>query len=61
MTVAVSVPDVGAGVEPTRTDAMNSLAVFRRSFYDSLLLRPDALFELCDAVLCADGPVATVG
>ncbi|OLL70219.1 hypothetical protein Ae168Ps1_6080c [Pseudonocardia sp. Ae168_Ps1] len=33
------------------------LAGFRQEFYDSLTARADALFELCDAVLCAAGPV----
>jgi hypothetical protein len=33
------------------------LTAFRRQFYDCLTARTDALFELADAVLCADGPV----
>ncbi|MEU7814191.1 hypothetical protein [Pseudonocardia sp. NPDC049154] len=33
------------------------LAGFRQEFYASLTARADALFELTDAVLCADGPV----
>jgi hypothetical protein len=33
---------------------------FRWEFYDSLTARADALFELCDAVLCADGPVRSL-
>jgi hypothetical protein len=36
------------------------LAVFRREFYASLTARSDALFELTDAVLCADGPVTSL-
>ena len=36
------------------------LAVFRREFYASLTARSDALFELTDAVLCADGPVSSL-
>jgi hypothetical protein len=36
------------------------LARFRQEFYTSLTGRADALFELTDAVLCADGPVQTV-
>src|SRR5829696_10116295 len=36
------------------------LAVFRREFYVSLTARSDALFELTDAVLCADGPVTSL-
>jgi hypothetical protein len=34
--------------------------MFRRAFYGCLPLRADALFELTDAVLCADGPVTTL-
>jgi hypothetical protein len=33
---------------------------FRREFYRSLPARADALFELTDAVLCADGPVRSL-
>jgi hypothetical protein len=33
------------------------LAGFRREFHRCLTARPDALFELVDALLCADGPV----
>ena len=33
---------------------------FRREFYASLTARADALFELTDAVLCADGPVTSL-
>jgi hypothetical protein len=36
------------------------LAAFRQEFYRCLPLRADALFELTDAVLCADGPVTTL-
>lgn len=36
------------------------LARFRLEFYDSLTARADALFELCEAVLCADGPVRSL-
>ena len=36
------------------------LAGFRREFYTSLTARADALFELTDAVLCADGPVTSL-
>jgi SAM-dependent methyltransferase len=37
--------------------AFGDLTAFRREFYDCLTARADALFELADAVLCADGPV----
>jgi hypothetical protein len=36
------------------------LARFRAEFYGSLTARADALFELTDAVLCADGPVRSL-
>ena len=36
------------------------LAAFRREFYTSLTARADALFELTDVVLCADGPVRSL-
>ncbi|AEV86661.1 hypothetical protein ACWT_5644 [Actinoplanes sp. SE50] len=36
------------------------LAAFRDEFYRCLTARSDALFELSDAVLCADGPVKTL-
>jgi hypothetical protein len=32
-------------------------ARFRGELYTSLTARSDAIFELTDAVLCADGPV----
>jgi DDE superfamily endonuclease len=36
------------------------LAGFRHEFYTSLTARADALFELTEAVLCADGPVTSL-
>lgn len=42
------------------TDDVGRLAVFRRVVYGCLHRRADALFELCDAVLCADGPVGSL-
>src|SRR3954462_15854304 len=36
------------------------LGRFRGEFYTSLTARADALFELTDAVLCADGPVTSL-
>lgn len=32
---------------------------FRDDFFDCLTVRGDTLFELTDALLCADGPVIT--
>ena len=37
--------------------ALGVLAGFRRELYRCFGKRPDALFELADAVLCADGPI----
>jgi hypothetical protein len=39
---------------------LGDLDAFRGAFYDCLSLRADALFELTDAVLCAEGPVSTL-
>ncbi len=36
------------------------LSRFRSEFYSCLVSRADALFELADAVLCADGPVRSL-
>jgi hypothetical protein len=36
------------------------LVAFRRRLYDCFTARADALFELCDAVLCSDRPVTSV-
>jgi hypothetical protein len=33
---------------------------FRRELYRCFTAGPDVLFELADAVLCADGPVRTL-
>jgi hypothetical protein len=48
-----------AGVEsPASGDqARGVLATFRGELYRCLTARADALFELADAALCADGPV----
>jgi hypothetical protein len=40
--------------------AVGELSRFRREFYASLPSRADALFEVTDAVLCADGPVTSL-
>jgi hypothetical protein len=39
---------------------LDYLVSFRRSFHDCFTTRADALFELTDAVLCANGPVTTL-
>lgn len=48
-----------SSVIPARpaADPFGVLARFRRDFYASLYTREDALFELTDALLCAEGPV----
>ncbi|MEY9950560.1 NF041680 family putative transposase [Kitasatospora sp. GAS1066B] len=43
-----------------RRDAFAELSRFRGEFYSCLTRRADALFELADAVLCADGPVRSL-
>lgn len=40
--------------------ALGALSGFRREFHRCLTRRADGLFELTDAVLCADGPVRTL-
>jgi hypothetical protein len=45
----------GSGVQ-----ARDRLASFRGELYRCLTSRADELFELCDAVLCAEGPVRTL-
>jgi DDE superfamily endonuclease len=39
---------------------LGTLSAFREAFYGCLHRRADALFELCEAVLCADGPVCSL-
>jgi DDE superfamily endonuclease len=50
-----SLQDDGPGVE-----ALGVLSRFRAGLYQCLTARRDELFELADAVLCADGPVKTL-
>ena len=49
--------DAGAGSGAGTDRARGALAAFRGELYRCLTARADALFELADAVLCADGPV----
>jgi hypothetical protein len=51
---------VGSVHDQARVAALRELTRFRREFYAALTARADALFELTDAVLCADGPVTTL-
>jgi hypothetical protein len=46
--------------DPCQVDAWRDLTRLRQEFYDSMTARADALFELADAVLCADGPVRSL-
>lgn len=41
-------------------DALSVVTEFRAELYACLTARSDALFELCDALLCTDGPVRTL-
>ncbi|MFF1612320.1 transposase [Amycolatopsis sp. NPDC058278] len=50
----ISVPDAGD------RRANGELSRFRQQVYECLNRRADALFELAEAVLCADGPVRSV-
>jgi len=56
----VSVAQAWIRVEDDTPARRGDLARFRQEFYTSLTLRADALFELTDAVLCADGPVRSL-
>ncbi|MGC4749749.1 NF041680 family putative transposase [Micromonospora sp. DT201] len=46
--------------DATRESAVGDLATFRTELHRCLSARADALFELADAVLCADGPVRSL-
>lgn len=50
----ISVHDAGLAGE------LGTLSAFRQAFYDCLRRRADTLFELCDSVLCAEGPVCSL-
>jgi hypothetical protein len=60
--VAFSMAWQESGVEPQPEDdrARERLAAFRGELYRCFTARVDELFELADAVLCADGPVRTL-
>ena len=60
MAAVVSVTDGrGGGVRDT-VGWRGELGRFRQEFHRSCTARADALFELTDAVLCADGPVRSL-
>ena len=46
--------------DAAQAGALGELSRFRQAFYRCLNARADALFELAEAVLCADGPVRTL-
>ncbi|CUU59755.1 DDE superfamily endonuclease [Parafrankia irregularis] len=46
--------------DAARQEPFAELSRFRYEFYSCLTRRADALFELADAVLCADGPVRSL-
>ncbi len=61
--VAFSIAWLESDVEPRlagEVQARARLAAFRRELYQCFTARADELFELADAVLCADGPVKTL-
>jgi hypothetical protein len=45
---------------PVEDLALERLDAFRGELYGCFTARADALFELCDALLCTDGPVKTL-
>jgi DDE superfamily endonuclease len=55
-----SVPYARVAGEPAGRAGLADLGLFRGELYGCLTARADALFELTDAVLCADGPVRTL-
>ncbi|MGW4893510.1 NF041680 family putative transposase [Kitasatospora sp. NPDC004240] len=46
--------------DAAHVESLAVLSGFRADFYDCLTARADALFELTDALLCADGPVKSL-
>ncbi|MFD7447341.1 NF041680 family putative transposase, partial [Streptomyces sp. NPDC059909] len=46
--------------EAARVESLTALSRFRTDFFACLPTRADALFELTDAILCADGPVTSL-
>jgi hypothetical protein len=45
---------------PSAASALGDLSRFRTAFYHCLTTRADALFELTDALLCAQGPITSL-
>ena len=55
-----SVPQERAGDQDEAAARWGDLVRFREEFYSCLGARADALFELAEALLCADGPVRSL-
>lgn len=53
-------PDTPTNALPAVLAPAAVLTAFRRDYHQCLTARADALFELTDAVLCADGPVTSL-
>src|SRR3954453_20894279 len=60
MAVACSVAYARTSGQGDPASGRGDLAWFRQEFYACLTARADALFELTDAVLCADRPVTSL-
>jgi DDE superfamily endonuclease len=60
MAAMCSVAHPGAAGPDDTLARRGDLAGFRRELYTSFTARVDALFELTDAVLCAEGPVTSL-
>jgi hypothetical protein len=56
----LSVAHARAAGQPDTPGPLGDLDRFRQEFYGSLSARADALFELTDAMLCADGRVTSL-
>ncbi|MFD5423875.1 NF041680 family putative transposase [Streptomyces sp. NPDC127069] len=50
---------MGLVEQTVQRDAFTVVSEFRSELYACLTARSDVLFELCDALLCTDGPVRT--
>ena len=60
MAFSMAWPEAETGSKGGADQARQRLAGFRRELYRCFTARADALFELADAVLCAEGPVKTL-
>ena len=60
MAAMCSVAHPGAAGPDDTLARRGDLVGFRRELYTSFTARVDALFELTDAVLCAEGPVTSL-